>query len=305
MYRPLLLLAVAVLACAADRIPTVVCGSSVVHDLVRQVGGSRIQAVSLIPPGVDAHAFQPKPEDAKLLQAADLLVVNGLGFEGWYEKLVADASFPKDRIVVAAAGVTPLTMEEGDHDHHGHDHGHAHTEDGGVADPHAFGDVRNVMRYVENIRDGLIRLEPKGEAEFRLLADLQLAELRALDGWVKKTLARIPAAQRVVITNHDAMQYFAKAYGFEVRAPNTMFEDSQPSAKQVADLVAFLKGQQVKAVFIEYAKNPKLMEQIAGEAGVALGRPLFLDSVPPAGHPWTGYRGMVVSNVLALTAALQ
>ncbi len=303
MFRPLLLLAIAALAFAADRMPTVVCGSSVVHDLVRQVGGSRIQAVSLIPPGVDAHAFQPKPEDAKALQAADLLVVNGLGFEGWYEKLVADASFPKDRIVVAAAGIAPLAMEDGAHDHSAH--GHGHTDDGAVADPHAFGDVKNVMRYVENIRDGLIRLDPKGEAEYRLLADLQLAEFRALDGWVKKTLARIPAARRVVVTNHDAMQYFAKAYGFEVRAPNTMFEDSQPSAKQVADLVAFLKGQQVKAVFIEHAKNPKLMEQIAGEAGVVLGRPLFLDGVPPADHPWTGYRGMVVSNVLALTAALQ
>ena len=294
----LLLLAFASAGDSASAALRVVCGSSVVYDLTRQIGAGRIAVSSLIPPGADPHTYQPRPDDAKALAGADLVVINGLGFEGWWEKLATEASFPAAKVVVAAARVKPLPMGDAP----GHEgHGHAPNE----PDPHAFGDVANAVRYAEAIRDGLIRADPAGEGHYRAMAELLIAELRALDAWTKRTLATIPARRRVVITNHDAMQYFARAYGFTVKAPNTALEDSQPSAKQIADLVAFIRAEGVAGVFIEAAKNRKVVEQIAAEAGVRVGGALHLDGIPPADHTHTGYRGMVVSNVLALVEGLR
>ena len=296
-----LLLLLACLSCvpavAAERL-RIACGSSVVLDLTAIIGAGRVEAVPLVPAGMDPHSYQPRPEDAANLARCQAVVINGLGFEGWWERLAREAAFPADRLIVAAAGVAPLPMAAVP-GHEGHDHGP------GGHDPHAFGDVANAILYVAAIRDGLSRIDPASAAHYRLTADLLGSELRALDGWVKRSLATIPAARRVIVTNHDGMQYFAKAYGFTVRSPNTALADSQPSARSIEAIAAFIRREQVPAVFIEHAANPRTVEQVAAEAGVRVGGRLWVDGTPPADAPHTGYRGMVVANVLTLIDGLR
>lgn len=279
-------------ASAAEQPVLVVTGSSVVFDLTRRISGERFAVACLVPAGVDPHHYQPVPEDAKRLTEASLVVLNGLGFEGWFDRLAGEAAF-SGTVVTASAGIVPLKL--GGHDHH----------DGEVDDPHAFHSVALGVRYVENIRDALIAAVPDEAQGIRGRAATIISELRQLDGWARKEIARIPPAQRVLITNHEALGYFARDYGFQIRAPNTALEDSEPSARQVVELVEFIRAQGVKGVFLESGKQAKVVEQIAREAGVRVGGELFLDGLGPAGTPAESYPGMFKANVEAIVSALE
>lgn len=291
--RPVLLCVLAVILGASEPIP-VITGTTVIADLATRIGGERFAVSCLGRPGVDPHAYQPVPDDVRRLAAARLVIINGLGFEGWFENLAREARFA-GTVVVATAGIVPLTMG----DEHGHGHGAA------VPDPHPYNSIRQGLRYAENIRDALIAADPTGAEGLRARAAALIGELRRTDAWATARLAAIPRAQRTIITNHEALAYFANDYGFTVQAPNTALEDSQPSAKQLAGLVAHIRQQGVKGVFLEYGANPKLIEQIAGEAGVRVGAALYLDGVGPPGSPAASYVGMFRSNVEAICAALQ
>lgn len=297
--RPILLLFLAWAAVAAEPIP-VITGTTVIADLTARIGGGRFAVTCLGRPGVDPHAYQPVPDDVRRLAAARLVIINGLGFEGWFEKLAAEARFA-GTVVVATAGIVPLAMGEGGCGDPGHDHGHG----AAVPDPHPYNSIRQGLRYVENIRDALVAADPAGVEELRARATDLLGELRRTDAWATARLAAIPRAHRTIITNHEALAYFAKDYGFAVQAPNTALEDSQPSAKQLAALVAHIRQQGVKGVFLEYGANPKLIEQIAAEAGVRVGAALYLDGVGPPDSPAASYVGMFRANVEAICAALQ
>lgn len=283
---------------AADPIP-VVTGSTVVHDLAVRIGGERVSAACLLRPGLDPHAYQPVPGDVRRLAAARLVVINGLGFEGWFEKLAREAAFA-GTVVTASAGVPVLRMRSAGHGHH-HDHDHAAT----AVDPHAFHAILNGVRYAENIRDALAAADPAGADGFRVRTAAVIDELRAADAWARARIAPIPRAQRRIITNHDALQYFAAAYGFEILAPRTALEDSEPSGKDLAELVAFVRSQEVKGVFLEFGRNQKAVEQIAAEAGVRIGGVLHLDGVGPADGPAATYVGMFRANVDAIVEALR
>jgi zinc/manganese transport system substrate-binding protein len=313
-------------AWSADPLP-VVTGNTVVHDLTQRIGGPRVAATCLLQAGMDPHSYQPVPEDVKRLANARLVIINGLGFEGWFEGLAKEAKF-KGTVVVASAGITPLTMEDdheghghGKHDHAKHDHAkhdHAKHDHGKkddhaqeakghaeVADPHAYNAILNGVRYAENIRDALISADPAGASEYRQASDQVIADLRAADAWARQQFAAIPRAQRKIVTNHDALQYFCKDYGFEVLAPNTALEDSQPSAKDLAELVTFIRSQQVKGIFLEFGKNQKVVEQVAREAGVKIGGELYLDGVGAPGSPAATYVGMFRTNVQTILDALR
>ena len=293
----LLLLTISILLCAASRLLAadqpiqVVTGNSVVNDLTVRIAGERFLVTCLLPAGADAHHYQPVPADLKRLAEAKLVVINGLGFEGWFEGLASEAGF-RGTVVVASAGIVPLKLED---EHH---------PGAVVDDPHAFHSLALGVRYAENIRDALITAAPADAEGIRNRAATVIAELRRLDAWARKEIARIPPAQRVLVTNHDALQYFARDYGFEVRAPNTVLEDSAPSAKQVAALVEFVKTQGVKGVFLESAKQARVVEQIAREAGVTVGAELYLDGLGPPGSPADSYGGMFTANVSAIVSAL-
>lgn len=276
----------------------VVTGTTVVQDLVLQIGGDRVRSTCLLQPGGDPHGYQPVPEDVKRLAKAQLVVINGLGFEGWFEGLAKEAGY-RGTVVVASATVEPLAMEESDHPAHpGHEH---HT----AQDPHAYNSLQGGMRYAEVIIDALAKADPAGAAEYRTRGKTYLGELRQLDAWAKKAIAAIPAGQRKIVTHHDALAYFARDYGFEIKAPGTALEDSQPSAKDIADLVTFIRAQGVKGVFLEFAKNDKIISQVADEAQVKIGAGLYLDGTGAPGTPAATYAGMFRVNVEAIVAALK
>jgi zinc/manganese transport system substrate-binding protein len=286
---------------AAEPLP-IVTGNTVVQDIVTVIGGEQVTAGCLLQAGVDPHGYQPVPADVKRIAAAKLVVINGLGFEGWFEGLAKEAQFG-GTVVTATAGLKPLAMDEEHdhgHDHAGHDHGH-----GEVADPHAFNSIARGVRYAENIRDALIAADAAHAELYRARAQAYISELRAADAWAKQQVATVPKAQRKIVTNHDALQYFAVDYGFTVLAPNTALEDSQPSAKDLAAIVEFIRKEGVKGVFLEFGKNEKVVEQIAQEAGVKVGEELYLDGLGAPGTPAATYIGAFKHNVTAIVSALR
>lgn len=304
----LAVVAAAVLATVPAAELPVVTGTTVVHDLVVRIGAERVQARCLVKAGVDPHTYRPTADDARRLADAKLVIINGLGFEGWFSAILKDSG-SKATVVEASKGVEPIVIADHDHDHDhdakktdgGHDHDHGH---GGV-DPHAWHDVGNVRIYARNICAALVAADPAGAEGFKARAAAIDGILKDLDGWVRKEISAIPAARRVLITNHDALGYFCRAYGFEVKAPLTSFEDAEPDAKSLAALVDFIRAEKVRAVFIEYAKNPKLIERIAGEAGVKVGGELHLDGLPDAATGLTSYEAVARHNVATIVNALK
>lgn len=278
-----------------------VASFSILGDLVRQVGGDRVAVDVLVGPGSDAHVFQPTPSQARLVGQAQIVFSNGLGFEGWMSRLLNTASY-KGRHVVASQGIKPIQIEE-EHDHHkpGGKHGHQHDD----ADPHAWQSVPNAMVYVGNIAKGLCAADAAGCDSYQKNAAAYTAKLRALDVDIKAAWTTIPAAQRKVITSHDAFAYYAKAYGVQFLAPQGVNTDSEASAKGVAQLVRQIKKEQIKALFVESISDPRLIAQIGRETGVKPAGELFSDSLSDAQGPAASYVAMMRANTTALTRAIQ
>lgn len=280
--------AVAVPASAADKLP-VVASFSILGDLVTIVGGDRVAVTTLVAANSDAHIFEPKPADVKSIAQTKLLVVNGLGFEPWATKLVKSAGY-KGETVVATQGIQPLQM----------------TDDGKKSqDPHAWQNPRNVIVYVRNIAAALTKLDPAGAALFKGHSEAYVKELEALDTWATAQFAALPAAKRKVITSHDAFGYFAAQYQVTFLAPQGMSTESEPSAKQVAQLIRQLKAEKIKAVFIENMTNPKLLAQLAKDADVVPAGTLYADALSANDKPGASYLQMMRHNVTLLAAGMQ
>jgi zinc/manganese transport system substrate-binding protein len=275
---------------AQDRIK-VVASFSILGDLVRNVGGDRVEVAVLVGPNSDVHVYSPTPGDAKKLAAAQAVVVNGLGLEGWMARLV-QASGSHAQTVVASRGIKPRKME--DEDHPGHM----------VTDPHAWQAIGNAKVYVANIRDGLSQADPAGKAIYAANATAYLAKLDALEGEAKAAIARIPADHRKIITTHDAFGYFGDAYGMEFISPEGVSTDAEPSAKDVAKIIDQVKRQKIPAVFMENVTDPRMMQQIARETGAKIGGTLYSDALTDAKGEAPTYIDMFRHNIRQLTAAL-
>lgn len=300
LNRRSLLVAAALLVSAApafaqDKL-NIVTSFSILGDFVKNVGGDRVNVSTLVPPGGDAHVYTPTPADARRIAEAKLVVVNGLGFEGWLSRLVK-ASGSKIAVITATTGIKPRKLPG---DHHGHSHGHSHDE----ADPHAWQSVANVKTYVANIREALIAADGAGAAVYRANADAYLAELDKLDREVKDAVAKLPAERRKVISTHDAFGYFAGAYGITFIAPQGVSTESEASAKDIAAIIRQIKAQKIPAVFLENVTDPRLMRRIASETGAAVGGTLYSDSLTDEKGDAPTYIGMVRHNIKALTSAL-
>lgn len=279
---------------AADKLP-VTASFSILGDLVRVVGGERVAVNTLVGPNEDAHAFEPKPAHAKTLLAAQLVVTNGLGFEPWAAKLQKSSGY-KGATVVASQGVKARTMEE----EKGHA-GHAHEE----ADPHAWQNPDNVVLYVRNIAAALGKVDAAGAASYHANAEAYVKELQALDAWAKAQIATIPAPKRKVITSHDAFGYFAAHFGVQFLAPQGVNTETEPSAKQVAQLIRQIQREKIRAVFVENMSNPKLIDQLSKDAGATLGASLYADALSTAEQPGATYLQMMRHNVTQLVAGMQ
>lgn len=284
-----------------------VASFSILGDLVRQVGGERVQVDVLVGPGADAHVYQPTPTQAKTVAKAQVLFSNGLGFEGWMARLLKSANY-KGTHVVATQDADVMAAEDDDHDAKpgakktaGSDHKHDHAK----ADPHAWQSVPNAFVYVRNITKGLCDADAEGCDSYQKNAATYIEQLKTLDAGVRTAWAAIPAAQRKVITSHDAFGYYAKAYGVTFLSPQGVSTESEASAKGVAKLVRQIKAENVKALFVETISNPRLIEQIGRETGVRPAGELYSDSLSPPGGPADSYVKMIRHNTTALTGAIQ
>lgn len=305
MFSRRLFLAVLVSAChtvtAKAVTPTdaplpVVATFSILADITRQIGGDRVNVRALVGSNGDAHVFQPSPLDGKILAEAKLIVTNGLGFEGWLERL-AKSSKASGPVVVASKGIVPRKMAK---EAHGHDHDH----DASGADPHAWHSVSNVKIYVANIRDGLIAADPAGAETYRVQASAYLAQLDALEAEIKATIASIPPERRKVITTHDAFGYFAAAYGVAFIAPQGVSTESEASAKDVARIIRQIRSDKVPAVFLENVSDPRLAKRIAEETGAKLGGALYSDALTDEKGDGSTYIGLMRHNIKELKNAL-
>ena len=270
----------------------VVASFSILADLVRNVGGDRVEIVTLVGPDADAHAFAPTPAHARSVAEANLIFVNGLGFEGWMTRLIKAAGGSANT-VAAASSVKPLKMDE-------QKHGHSHS----TADPHAWQSVANAKIYVANIRDALVKADPAGKQTYEANAKLYADKLDALENEVRAAVARIPADRRRIITSHDAFGYFAASYGVRFIAPSGVSTETAASARDVARIITQIKTQKIPAVFLENVSSARLMEQIARETGAKIGGKLYSDALSAPDGPAPSYIEMMRHNVQQLSSAL-
>jgi zinc/manganese transport system substrate-binding protein len=313
-FTPLLAAAVLALgvsnsANAAEKLKTM-ASFSILADMVKNVGGERVDVSELVGSDGDTHEFNPTPADAKKLARADVFFVNGLGFEGWMERLESSSGF-KGATVVATTGVKARKIDEDDDAHHedadddDHDeHADARHHDHGDMDPHAWQDLANGEIYVANIRDGLIAADPDGKAVYERNAEKYIAAVKKEDAAVKAALASLPQSHRRIITSHDAFGYFGDAYGLEIVAPEGISTASEPSAKDVAKIIRQIREDQIPAVFLENITNAKMLEQIAKESGAKIGGTLYSDALSGKDGPAPTYIDMFKHNVGTLTSAL-
>ena len=271
----------------------VIASFSILGDLVKNVGGDRTAVGTLVGPNGNAHIYSPSPADAKKLADAKIVFVNGLGFEGWLERLVK-ASGTKAPIIVATKGIKPRESAAG----HDRDHDHGRT------DPHAWQSVANAKIYVNNIRDALIATDPAGKASYEANASAYLAKLDALEREVKDVVSKIPVERRRVLTSHSAFGYFEDAYGVNFTAPQGISTEAEPSAKDVATIITQIKKQKLSGVFLENVTDPRLVNQIASETGAKVGGTLYSDALTDGNGDATTYVDLIRHNLKQLAAAL-
>ena len=276
---------------AADTIK-VAASFTVLGDMVNQIGGDRVEVKAFVGPNGDAHVYEPSPGDVKALAESKILVVNGLGLEGWMARLQKSSGF-KGKMITATTGVRTRQMEE-------EEHGTTRK----IIDPHAWQSLANGKIYVQNIRDGLIAADPAGRDTYQANAAKYFAEIDTVEKDVKAKIDALPPARRQIITTHDAFGYFGATYGMEFIAPEGVSTESEASARDVAKIIRQIKAEKVPAVFLENVTDPRLLDQIARETGAKIGGTLYSDALSDQKGPAATYLDMFRHNAATLSAAL-
>ena len=277
-------LAMMALPAAADELK-IVASFSILGDMVEQVAGSYADVTTIVGPDADAHVYTPSVADARAVAQADVIFVNGMGFETWSDTLIAESG-TEGSVHIATAGITPVMVE-------------------GEVDPHAWNSLLNGVTYVQNIAAVLSDVAPAHADDFQANAEAYVAELMALDTQTREKLNALPADRRTVVTAHDAFGYLADAYGLTFLAPVGIDTEAEPSAQELAALIDALKEQGASALFVENITSPALVEQISEETGLKIGGRLFSDALSERGGPATSYLAMFQHNLGALVSALE
>jgi zinc/manganese transport system substrate-binding protein len=262
----------------------VVASFSIIGDLVREVGGDRVSVTTIVGPDGDAHVYEPSPADGRRIAQARLIFVNGLGFEGWLDRLIKSAK-SKGEVFTLGNGVAARKNDEG-------------------RDPHAWQDVANAKVYVEAIREALTAADPEGAKAYRANADAYLAKLDALDAEILQAIDALPKERRRVVSTHDAFGYFAARYGVEFIAPQGVSTEAEVSARDVAKIIDSVRAHKVGAVFVENIADPRLANRIASETGTRVGGVLYSDALSDAKGDGATYVDMMRHNVKQLAKAL-
>ena len=293
----------------------VVTSFSIIDDFARQVGGDRVTVKSIVPANGDAHAYEPKPADVIAFKRADLVLVNGLQFDSFMQRL-AKSSETKAPVVEVTKGIEPLKNTEDEHGHgaepahdehdHDHDHGHEHEHehDHGEYDPHAWQSVPNAMIYVKNIADALCKADSEGCESYKANASAYTQKLQALHESVKAAFSALPKDKRTLITSHDAFGYLGAAYGLTLLAPEGTSSATEATAADVAAIIRQIREDKGSAVFMENISNPALIKQIASEGNVAVGGKLYSDALSGPDEPASTYLKMMQYNADTITKAI-
>ncbi len=279
----------------------IIATESFLADMTRQIVGDRFAVRSLIPPGVEPHGFEPTPQDIASVTDARLIVANGAGLETFLARLIANAGGTCP-VVEASRGLSSRTAREGEAAE-----GEARAPGAPAEpDPHFWLDPTLAVRYVENIRDAVIALDPSNVALYRRNAQGYITKLRELDRWIAKAVRSIPASDRRLVTNHESLGYFADRYGFRIVGTiiPSVSADAEPSARQLARLVDGLRSAGVRAVFLETGSNPKLARQVAQEAGIRVVTELYTHSLSDPAGPAPTYLAMMEQDVKIIVSAL-
>jgi zinc/manganese transport system substrate-binding protein len=269
-------------AFAASRL-IVVASFSILGNLAHKVGGDAIDLHTLVGPDSDAHIYEPSPEDLKTLGKARIILINGLGFEGWLNRIIPSA---QTQIITVSGAV------------------HAYRLPDGSPDPHAWQDVRNAMLYVAAIRNAFCAADPAHAALFNDNTARYLAQLSDLDRFVTTTIAAIPPQKRIAITSHDALGYFARAYGIRLIAPMGLSTSASPSAHDIARLIDQIRVQHIRAVFLENMTSPNIARELAEDGGAIIGGTLYSDALSAPSGPAGTYLFMMRHNAQTLADAL-
>lgn len=277
----------------------VLAANSFLADIAQNVAGDRVRVDSLIPLGVDPHAFEPTPQDVAKIADSQLFIINGAGFEEWLERTIANAG-GQGLIVEAAHGLemraTGHAGEE--HDEDGHHH---------AGDPHFWLDPNQVITYVENIRNGLSEVDPAGREIYAQNGAAYIEQLRELDAWIRTQVEQIPRERRILVTDHDTLGYFADQYGFSVTGAIIpgFSTGASPSAQELASLIDQIQQAGAPAIFLDVTANPRLAAQIADETSITVVGDLYTHSVTEASGPAPTYIKMMRHNTLRIVEALK
>ncbi|WP_053150531.1 metal ABC transporter substrate-binding protein [Pseudomonas sp. P97.38] len=271
---------------AAEKLQ-VVTSFSILADMTQQIGGEHVHITNMVGPDVDAHIYEPTPDDAKALLRAKLIIKNGLGFEPWLDRLVTSTETTAP-VISASRGVIPRSLDE----------------DGEtVPDPHAWHNLANAELYVGNITKALEAADPANQADYQRNSQAYLKKIYALLAEAKAKLGALPPGNRKIVTSHDAFGYLGQAYGIEFMAPQGLSTELEPSAAEVAALITQIRQANVKAVFMENIKDARLLKQIADESGAHIGGTLYSDALAASG-PASTFTGLFEYNLNTLYEAL-
>ena len=289
---------------ADDPMP-VVATFSVLGDMVKRIGGEHISLTTLVGADGDTHVYQPTPQAARVVAEADVLFINGLGFEGWLERLVEAAPFVGS-LVVTTTGIEPIAFggHEEDHEEEHEEEAGEHHGDHGAFDPHAWHSFTNAIVYANNIAAGLAQADPANAGSYYRNHQIFVNEIRTLKSEADLLMAALPINKRTVVTPHDAFGYFADLYNLRFEAPQGLSTESEASAADVAKLIMLIRKQEISAVFIESITDNRLMQQIANETGAVIGGKLYSDALSNADEPASTYLDMMRHNTETLSLAL-
>ncbi|MFP4598702.1 MAG: metal ABC transporter solute-binding protein, Zn/Mn family [Persicimonas sp.] len=275
---------------AADDRPVVVATTTMLADLGEQIGGEQVRVEGIMSPGGDPHLYQPTPADARLVAQSDLVIKSGLKLEGWIDDLLDNAGGTRPS-VVASDGIQPIRMEG---------------FKGGV-DPHFWFEIAAWKIAANNVGDALVELvgaETEEGRQIQARLEEHLAELDHLDQWIRDELETIPRDQRVLVTSHDAFNYFGRAYEIDVVGIQGVSTDEDASQRDVANIIELVRERNAPAVFVETSVNPALIKQVAKETGAEVAGPLYSDSIGASDGPAGTFTATVVENVRMVTEAL-
>jgi len=282
-----LLILVVPAAAHAEKKLKVVTTFSILGDIVSNIGGDKIEVTTLVGPNADAHEYEPTPEAVKRVGDADIVIANGLGFEGWIGRLIVSSGY-SGPVVIAAKNITAMNAGE-------------KLE----TDPHAWQSVTNVINYTAAIRDGLIEADPAHSAQYKNNTENYLKELNSLESWINAQINTIPKEQRSVISNHDAFQYYGRYYGIHFIAPTNVSNSESPSAASVAHIVDVIRRDKIRAVFLENFGDDKIIRQLEQDAGAYAGGVLFPDALSTPAGPASTYVNMMKHNTKLLVDGMK